>query len=188
MNPTEELRAEHRAVLRMMDILDAMAASARSGDCPTKDELADVTEFLYVFVDRCHHGKEEEVLFPVMRDAGLDDAAPAVRILIDEHVTGRNRATRLFEAAGAVAENGKPACPSLLAAIPGYSELMRAHIAFEERDAFAAADAGLPAQAVEGIVAGYERIERDIIGAGKHEAYHRMLDRLAEKYSVAARA
>lgn len=188
MRPTDDLRTEHRAVERMLGVLDAMAESARSGACPTQAELAETTEFLHVFVDQCHHGKEEQILFPAMQSAGLDDAAPAVRILLDEHVTGRARAARLFEAAGAVAKEGKPACPSLLAAIPAYNEFMRAHIAFEERDAFDAADAGLPAADAERVVAEYERLERDVIGEGKHEQFHEMLDRLERTFSVPAQS
>jgi hypothetical protein len=31
---------------------------------------------------------------------------------------------------------------------------------------------------------GYERIEREVVGGGVHEAFHALLDRLGEMYAV----
>lgn len=185
MNPTDDLRAEHKGVLRMLSILDAMAVRARAGDCPDPADLAESMEFLRVFVDQCHHTKEEQLLFPAMRGEGLTEAEPTIELLLAEHDTGRATAGRLGDAVDAVAAEGRPACPSLLGAIAEYSALLRHHIEVEERDCFDCADRELSPEATGTLEEGYERIEREVVGEGRHEQFHEMLDRLAVKYGAA---
>ena len=72
MKPTEELKAEHKGILRMLRILDAVCERLDRGQEVDPKDLDDIVEFIRVFADKCHHGKEEDLLFPAMeREAGL---------------------------------------------------------------------------------------------------------------------
>lgn len=42
-----------------------------SGKNVPAEELKGIMEFLTVFVDKCHHGKEEDFLFPALEAAGI---------------------------------------------------------------------------------------------------------------------
>ena len=65
MKATEQLKNEHEAVKLMMKILDAACGNLKAGNKPQVADFEDMIDFLKVFVDRCHHGKEEQILFPV---------------------------------------------------------------------------------------------------------------------------
>lgn len=44
------------------------------------------------------------------------------------------------------------------------------------------ADARLSAAAQEGLEKGFEKIEKDVIGPGRHEEFHRLFHHLKEEY------
>ena len=54
-----------------------------------KEHFDSILEFLKVFVDKCHHAKEEELLFPASVVAGVPKAGP-IAVMLHEHDTGRN--------------------------------------------------------------------------------------------------
>ena len=95
MNPTEELTAEHEGILQMLKILKAICENIPSKDSIPKNEIQQVLEFLKVFVDRCHHAKEEEILFPALEAAGiLRDGGP-IGVLLQEHQIGSDLVKRM---------------------------------------------------------------------------------------------
>ena len=63
MKATADLWEEHKAVLHMLTVLEGLVARMGRGETPYADDLQKVVEFSRVFVDRCHHGKEEQLLF-----------------------------------------------------------------------------------------------------------------------------
>ena len=177
MKATEDLRHEHRAVERMLAILDRMGTrTLGETDIPALDEVVD---FLRVFVDACHHRKEEQLLFPALIGAGASMGADKlVTPLLHEHERGRELVvivgTQLEMArAGKVAAFG-----AIAQTLLHYVSLLRAHIAEEEGGAFALADADLSAAVQQSLAEGYDEVERVVIGEGRHEAFHEMLDRL----------
>lgn len=179
---TTDLRSEHVGVGRMLGILDAMARRTREGAAPDPQDLAQAIEFLRVFVDRCHHGKEEGLLFPAMQSAGMTSAEPTIATLLAQHVQGRAAVSRIDEAAQRFGAADPAAGQMLAEAIGSYTKLLHAHIRLEENDCFAPADHELPASVQDDLAEGYERIEREVIGEGVHEAFHALLDRLEDTY------
>jgi hemerythrin-like domain-containing protein len=85
MDPRDALREEHGAIMKMLATLHrfiAEVADLKEGD--TKD-LKALIEFFEIYVDRCHHGKEEQVLFPALsrvRTAGIDSL---INSLMEDH-------------------------------------------------------------------------------------------------------
>ena len=45
--------------------------------------------FLKEFADKCHHGKEEGLLFPAMVAAGIPDKGGPIGVMLAEHTQGR---------------------------------------------------------------------------------------------------
>lgn len=184
MSATADLRSEHVGVGRMLDIMDAMAGCVRTGTPLDTSDLAQMVEFLRVFVDQCHHTKEEELLFPAMRAANRESTEETIVILRADHAKGREAVAWIATAAQRLAEGDESASTELADVISGYSRLLRAHILREEADCFDAADHELPMAVQDELNAGYERIERDVVGEGVHEAFHALLDRLSQAYHV----
>ncbi len=63
MRPTDDLREEHRAVELMLEILDSVCTNIESGKSVEQEHLEKLVEFMRIFVDKCHHTKEEAHLF-----------------------------------------------------------------------------------------------------------------------------
>jgi len=139
---TDDLRSEHRAVARMLDIMDGLADSARRGEPLSTDDLSEIVEFLRVFVDRCHHTKEEQLLFPAIHAARLMDAQEAVDGLLADHVKGREAVSQIAVLVPRIGSADESTRAELAEAISGYTQLLRAHIVREERDCFDPADRG----------------------------------------------
>ncbi len=176
MTATDDLRHEHRAVERMLAVLERMVArSLTEADAPA---LAEVLEFLRVFVDACHHHKEEELLFAVLLGEDVEGAHEQIDRLLAEHEEGRAIVSVIAAGLGAVEGRDSTAWTDIARAIGEYAALLRLHIASEEAGVFALADVGLSEPMQLELCEGYEDIERTVVGEGKHEAFHELLDRL----------
>ena len=89
MKPTEELKKEHQAVLLMLKIMDSLCAKLKDDEVDP-DHLLKIVDFIEVFVDKCHHGKEELILFPAMEVSGIPVENGPLGVMMHEHTTGRN--------------------------------------------------------------------------------------------------
>jgi hemerythrin-like domain-containing protein len=177
MTATDDLRAEHEGILRMLDILKAMAARIAAGETVPQAQLEGILDFLKVFADKCHHGKEEDILFPAMEAAGMPREGGPIGVMLHEHSLGRGH---IRDMGAALAGSGGLAAfagPSL-----AYVELLTQHIAKENNVLFPMAERLLGAPALTDMHEDFERLEAERIGPGRHEAFHRLLDDLATEY------
>jgi hemerythrin-like domain-containing protein len=83
MKSIELLLDDHKCIRRGIEVLDEMARRAKHGEKPNKKDLKDLVEFLDIFGDRLHQGREEVILFPALsRD---HNHYSKVRSLIYDH-------------------------------------------------------------------------------------------------------
>lgn len=71
MKATQELMNEHNAVLLALQLLDKVGEALEAKSDRAPEHLEQLLDFLKGFVDRCHHGKEEDVLFPELEKHGV---------------------------------------------------------------------------------------------------------------------
>ncbi len=91
MLPAGPLMIEHRLIERMIAVMDRHQKNIDGGQNPDPRLLDDIIDFLRFYADRCHHGKEEELLFHVLADKPLTpDMRSAMERLISDHVHSRN--------------------------------------------------------------------------------------------------
>jgi len=62
--PTAVLRDEHVLILEVADTLERMLADEADGVPLDFDAVDRCITFFRLFADACHHGKEEDLLFP----------------------------------------------------------------------------------------------------------------------------
>jgi hemerythrin-like domain-containing protein len=99
MQPIAPLMIEHRLIERMIkamrDELDRMETT-RQAD-PGFIETA--VEFIRTYADRCHYGKEEDILFrDLEKKAMSEDHKNIMHELVEEHRWGRKTTRELLEA------------------------------------------------------------------------------------------
>ena len=178
--PNDVLREEHEAIELLISAVEGMAGTLQGkGPYPRRDLEAAMT-VVTEFADRCHHAKEEKVLFPVLSEASPAGAEVARRLSSD------HRAFR--EIVGKVKElipkaESDPKARGLLAKHLGtYTRVLREHILVENTELFNEVMRSLSDAQRAKVAEGFERVERVEIGDGVHEKYHRMIHRLADAY------
>lgn len=182
MKATEELVKEHEGIKLMLRILASVAKRIQGGAVVPQSDLEGIGEFLSIFVDKCHHGKEEEFLFPSLEQAGVPREGGPIGVMLAEHAEGRRIIARLKEAFAAYGSGRGAAAREILEAADDYVGLLSQHIEKENQILFPMAEGRLNEADDARLVESFEDLERERIGQGKHEEFHRMLGRLEDKY------
>lgn len=182
-SPTEQLRGEHKAVRAMLDIMEKISSRLKDGEGANPEHLEKILDFLGVFVDKCHHGKEEDFFFPAMEE-GVAESKGLVEELLKEHNLGRGYIRDFREAAKNYEMGNDSLSSRIIEDIDHYVVLLRKHIEKEDDDLFVTADKRLSEEKKEELSENFEKIEQEIIGPGKHEEYHDLLHHLKEEYSA----
>jgi hemerythrin-like domain-containing protein len=180
---TDELRAEHEGVRVMLSVIRAICRRLGTDEAVDPSDLPKVIEFLSVFVDRCHHGKEEDLLFPALEAAGVARDGGPIGVMLAEHAEGRELIRAMREALERWDVDPPEARRTFAARALAYADLLEEHIGKENGVLFVAAEAMLTPEADGELAAGFEAIERERIGAGKHEEFHALLDVLSARYN-----
>ena len=125
---TGTLEQEHRIVQQVVAGM-AMLADELEESKPVKPQLLqEIVEFLRVFVDQCHHAKEDKYLFPLLEQRGVPAGGCPLGALKHEHENGRLLVKQLAGAVEAYANSGGTIKNSLIPALRGLVELYPNHI------------------------------------------------------------
>lgn len=173
------LRHEHDAILRMLEISEVVAGQLRSGQAVESQRLEELLEFFRTFADRCHHGKEEDLLFPLLESKGMPRHGGPTGVMLQEHEQGRALIRAMAEATEDYKQGVTDAGARWANAALGYSQLLRQHIQKENDILFVMAENLLSPEEQERLAGEFDRVESEKIGAGTHERLHQMMDRLA---------
>ena len=182
MKPTEDLKEEHQGILRMLEILKAIPGKMDSPQKTTKNHIELILEFLKVFVDQCHHGKEEEFLFPALEGAGIRREGGPIGVLLHEHQTGRELVQKMEASLDSLGTGSVGGESTFKAFAESYSKLLTQHIDKENNVLFPMADQRLSQEKQLQMADQFERLEVERIGEGRHEAFHKLLEDLAGIY------
>jgi hemerythrin-like domain-containing protein len=163
---TADLRHEHEVILRALDVLERIAGRLAAGQPVSDATLGELVELLQTFADRCHHGKEEDQLFPAMRAKGLGGT---LAVFLEEHTEGRGHLRTLASGASS-AERA--------AAARRYVGMLRDHIQRENEVLFPMADELFTAEEHSALARAYEDVELRVVGPGVHEHLLTTLARL----------
>jgi len=174
----DDLKHEHQAILTALDTLERMVARMDKGTAVAASELKEFMGFLKDFADKCHHGKEEGLLFPALRRAGVPQEGGPIGVMLSEHEQGRALIKRMEQAVDAGPKGG----PFKTAALE-YSRLLRSHIEKENLVLFPAAERALAPGELQDLHRKFDEHEETVMGKGRHEELHEMLKRLKTKYS-----
>jgi hemerythrin-like domain-containing protein len=186
---TQELSTEHGAVLVGLKILDEVAAAITKKSEQAPEHLEQLLDFFKGFVDRCHHGKEEDVLFPELERRGVKREGGPIGVLLAEHEVGREHVRVITDGLEQLRRGDEAAVAAAAATISEHAralhEMLRGHIRKESDDLFPLADRLVPDDVAATLAEKFEVIERERVGEGKHEAYHAMLHELKDRYGIA---
>lgn len=172
----DDLLNEHEAIQAALVTLEAMGTATLNSHKLNTTDAADFLGFIREFADKCHHGKEELMLFPAMSAAGVQTQDGPIGVLLADHALGR----KLVNDMGSAVASDNEAM--FVNAGQEYSRLLRLHIAKENNVFFPMAERILSQQVLAELFEAFEAHEEKVIGHGRHEQLHAILERLHAKY------
>ncbi len=164
MEAIAQLEREHRVLDTVLPYLESLDETYEGAD--------QVLEFLSVFVDKCHHRKEEAHLFPLLDTRGIPRGTGLVHELLMEHGLTRrylHEITGLLHAARD--DDDREAKRLLDARLRALSALLRTHLRKEDEQLWPAARRALHPEDDPLLLGGFAEIETREIGEQAYRKY-----------------
>jgi hemerythrin-like domain-containing protein len=178
-NAIDDLMHEHKAILFALSVLDKIVDLAQNGMDSIKKDSFNLLDFLKEFADKCHHGKEEGILFPAMEKAGIKKENGPIGVMLVEHELGRKY---IREMAAEVEKDKELGKEGFRAAGNSYSALMKSHINKENEVLFPMGEKKIAKNKLDEIYKQFELHEEIVIGKGRHDELHVLLNKFKQKY------
>jgi hemerythrin-like domain-containing protein len=163
---------EHIVIVMTVGLLKDSVKRLQSGRELPPEFFGEVFDVLENFVDKCHHGKEEEVLFPLVKAMGAEESG-VVSLLLEEHEKGRAFVRAMSDA---VSKNDSA---GIIKNSNGYTALLLQHIK-RENMIFPRWINPLSDRTKKEMSERFDEIEARAIGLGKRQEYLRTVERLKD--------
>ena len=185
MKPTSILASEHRVIDLALDILEELTLKAIRLKLFDTDDAKVLVTFFQEFADKCHHGKEEALLFPWMEEHGFPREKGPTGVMINEHAQGRSFIRGLDTSiTNALNGNMDTSIKTFATQAVGYLNLLRNHIQKEDSCLFPMADEAMTEADQKEMLEKFKKSELEDMGEGTHDKWIDSIKKLAEKYNV----
>lgn len=184
MKSLEILMNEHRVIEQVLNCLEKMLERCGTEGKVEKDPAQQALDFFRTFADRCHHGKEEAQLFPLLEGRGMGSPCGPVAVMRREHELGRMYIQGMTSVLEAASASDPEAVRWFIQHGQSYVRLLREHIGKEDHCLFNNAERALQTHDDEQLLAAYEQFEAADLGPGTHEKYVNIANQLADRYGV----
>ncbi len=173
MMPVGPLMIEHRLIERMVKLM--------AGELPRMEGkrevnigfLSEAIDFIRTYADRCHHGKEEDILF---RDLALKPLLPehknVMNELVEEHIAARRVVGRLADSKDQFAKTQKDGFQEIITSLKELIEFYPSHIEKEDKHFFLPVMNYFTRQEKDDMLQEFKEFDKKLI----HEKYKRMVE------------
>jgi hemerythrin-like domain-containing protein len=162
------LMIEHRLIERMLSIVKGVLAKIESKNKVDPVFVDVVVDFIRVYADRTHHGKEEDILFRELNNKPLStEDRQIMKELIEEHVFGRQTTKALVEANTRYLNGDETALTDITANLKTLTEFYPRHIEKEDKVFFPSSRTYFTDEEDQAILAEFWEFDRNMI----HEKY-----------------
>ncbi|OGT20765.1 MAG: hypothetical protein A2V90_03870 [Gammaproteobacteria bacterium RBG_16_57_12] len=175
------LMAEHRQIESVLNALERLInSSERHGQSITPAQIRDFADFFNEFVDHCHHGKEEELLFSAMLKFGFSSESDPMQCLLAEHTEGRQIVRVLLQIGSAEGPIDTDTQRQFIAYARNYIDLLRSHILKEDRILLPMAIQALPPDVMQAVGDACTDFDAHHIGAAALSGWRDLARRLTQ--------
>jgi hemerythrin-like domain-containing protein len=137
MMPAGPLMEEHRLIERMIKIMGARLEGIKREGRVDPSFIDIAVDFIRTYADRCHHGKEENILFRDLAKKKLSEEHDRImNELIKEHALGRNNVKKLVEAKESYVRGDKEALGGIIKNMETLVRFYPMHIEKEDKHFF----------------------------------------------------
>ncbi len=184
MKPTQQLIKEHDSIKQMLKIIEKVSQKLEAGEEINPDHLDSIINFIRIFTDKCHHGKEEDLLFSAMEEVGISKERGPLGVMLSEHELGR-KYVKGMDGGVAGYKRGEGKAALLIGEnARNYATLLVQHIYKEDNILYPMADMQLSEEKQRELTEQFERVEQEKIGIGKHQELLNTLHNLSNIYLI----
>ncbi len=171
------LMIEHRLIERMIQVMKDALNKIQTTNKLDPVFIDTVVDFIQMYADRTHHGKEEDILFNGLAQRSL--SAPDRQVmneLMDEHVFARNTTNALIEANQRYRNGDSSALTDIVEKISTLVEFYPKHIQKEDDTFFPASRSYMTEEEDQSMLEEFWEFDRKMI----HEKYDAVVQSLED--------
>jgi hemerythrin-like domain-containing protein len=177
---TEALEREHRVIQKAVAIMAQLVEQLELRHAVKPDILRDLLQFMRVFSDQCHHGKEEGYFFPYLESKGVPSAGCPLAALKGEHAKSRQLLDDLNSATATYISEPERGRLTLVQVLQSLVILYPAHIWKEDYLLFPMAEKILSPRDHELLLEQFEKVE-EVLGTDAHQSFEALAEDLARR-------
>jgi hemerythrin-like domain-containing protein len=167
------LMIEHRLIERMLSVIKGVLAEIESKHNVDPVFVDTAVDFIRVYADRTHHGKEEDILFRELNNKQLTaEDRQIMEELIEEHLFGRQTTKALVEANTRYRNGDETALTDIAASLQTLTEFYPIHIKKEDKVFFPSSRNYFTDEEDQAMLAEFWEFDRNMI----HEKYRSLVD------------
>lgn len=172
------LMIEHRLIERLINIIKNTLTQIESTQEVDPVFIDTVVDFIHIYADRTHHGKEEDILFRDLEKRSLSSEDQRVmEELIEEHVSSRQTTQGLAEANSRYRKGDTSALAEIAASLFALVLLYPDHIEKEDKVFFPASRAYFTDEEDHAMLEEFWEFDRRMI----HDKYRVVVEELEGK-------
>jgi hemerythrin-like domain-containing protein len=169
------LMVEHRLIERMLGLIQGALGQIQAEGRVDPVFVDTAVDFIRIYADRTHHGKEEDILFRDLDKKGLSvEDRQVMNELIEEHVFGRKTTKALVDANSRYRDGDTSALADIAKNLQTLVDFYPKHIEKEDTVFFPAARAYFTDEEDQAMLAEFWEFDRKMI----HEKYKHVVETL----------
>ena len=175
---TQNLINDHVQILRLIEVMEQIT------ECTNHNvqhfEL--IVKIIREYADGLHHAKEEQLLFPLMVQKGFSNQTGPVAVMLHDHAEGRNFVKGIAEGILRFRQGEQSALQSIYGNMRGYADLLKNHIAKENKVLFPMADNAFTLSERETLMQDFSKVENRQQAGHSKEDYIALINSLSAIY------
>ena len=181
MLPIAPLMIEHRLIESMAAAMEAQADRLQAGQELDPRFIPEAVDFMRTYADRTHHGKEEDILFKVLKGKKLSgEHRRTLERLVEDHVKAREMVGKLSMLGDEHLRGSPSAAYQASMLMKDLAAFYHAHIELEDQGFFVPVMEYLSAEERQAMLEEF----RDFDARMVHERYAKTVDRLGGEKEV----
>jgi hemerythrin-like domain-containing protein len=173
---------EHEIIEEVLGSLETFVEALGTQPDRERKAVRNYAYFFKEFVDTCHHGKEEDYLFPKMHSFGFSKDPGPVSAMLSEQDEGRDHLNALISVGRGEGSLNQEEVKLVRGHALGYISRIRAHMSREEEILFPIVAHSLPEFVLSELGQDFEEFDKNDLSAGFHEKIRKVSKNLLAVY------
>jgi len=181
MKPRGPLMIEHRLIEKMIELLKAEIPIIKAEQKVEPFFIDTVVDFIRIYADRTHHGKEEDILFKALESKNISEPDQKnMNELIEEHKYGRKLVAELVQAKEEYLAGDPEALATILEKFAALVEFYPEHIKKEDLVFFPDTEKYFTKEELDAMLEAFWEFDRNMI----HEKYKNVVEQTRQKLGL----